>query len=63
MQINIATGPVSWGVLMKDTPNVPLWSQVLDEMQAAGMPVRSLDPMIIYPLTQSGCVKNWQSAS
>lgn len=44
MQINIATGPVSWGVLMKVTPNVPLWSQVLDEMQAAGYTETELGP-------------------
>lgn len=51
------------GVLMKVTPNVPLWSQVLDEMQAAGYTETELGPRVIYPLIQSGCVKNWQSAS
>ena len=49
MQINIATGPVSWGVLMKDTPNVPLWSQVLDEMQAAGYTGTELGPYDYLP--------------
>ncbi len=49
MQINIATGPVSWGVLMKDTPNVPLWSQVLDEMQAAGYAGTELGPYDYLP--------------
>ena len=36
MQIDIATAPVSWGVLMKDTPNVPPYTQVLDGIKAAG---------------------------
>lgn len=50
MQIQIATGPVSWGVLMKDTPNVPPWSQVLDEMQAAGYTGTELGPYDYLPL-------------
>ena len=36
MKIELATAPVSWGVVMKDTPNVPPYSQVLDEMSEAG---------------------------
>ncbi len=50
MQIKIATGPVSWGVLMKDTPNVPPWQQVLDEMQAAGYTGTELGPYDYLPL-------------
>jgi inosose dehydratase len=50
MHINIATGPVSWGVLMKDTPNVPPWPQVLDEMQAAGYTGTELGPYGYLPL-------------
>jgi inosose dehydratase len=50
MHINIATGPVSWGVLMKDTPNVPPWQQVLDEMQAAGYTGTELGPYAYLPL-------------
>jgi inosose dehydratase len=50
MQIKIATGPVSWGVLMKDTPNVPPWPQVLDEMQTAGYTGTELGPYGYLPL-------------
>lgn len=50
MNIRIATGPVSWGVLMKDTPNVPPWTQVLDEMQAAGYTGTELGPYGYLPL-------------
>jgi inosose dehydratase len=49
MHINIATGPVSWGVLMKDTPNVPPWSQVLDEMQESGYTGTELGPYDYLP--------------
>lgn len=50
MHINIATGPVSWGVLLKDTPNVPPWPQVLDEMQLAGYTGTELGPYGYLPL-------------
>ncbi len=50
MRINVATGPVSWGVLMKDTPNVPPWPQVLDEMQIAGYTGTELGPYGYLPL-------------
>ena len=36
MDIRMASAPVSWGVLLKDTPHVPPYPQVLDEMRAAG---------------------------
>lgn len=36
MDIRLATAPVSWGVLLKDTPNVPPYPGVLDEIAAAG---------------------------
>ena len=49
MHINIATGPVSWGVLMKDTPNVPPWPQVLDEMQESGYTGTELGPYDYLP--------------
>jgi len=49
MQIKIATGPVSWGVLMKDTPNVPPWPQVLDEMQLSGYTGTELGPYDYLP--------------
>lgn len=53
MRINIATGPVSWGVLLKDTPNVPPWPQVLDEMQTAGYTGTELGPYGYLPLDPS----------
>jgi inosose dehydratase len=53
MQIKIATGPVSWGVLMKDTPNVPPWSQVLDEMQIAGYTGTELGPYDYLPFDKA----------
>jgi inosose dehydratase len=53
MHINIATGPVSWGVLMKDTPNVPPWSQVLDEMQESGYTGTELGPYDYLPFDKA----------
>jgi len=50
MKIQIATAPVSWGVLMKDTPNVPPYTQVLDEIQAAGYRGTELGPYGYLPL-------------
>ncbi|MEM7035028.1 MAG: sugar phosphate isomerase/epimerase [Chloroflexota bacterium] len=50
MHINIATAPVSWGVLMKDTPNVPPYSQVLDEIKEAGYTGTELGPFGYLPL-------------
>ena len=40
----------NWGVLMKDTPNVPPWPQVLDEMQQAGYTGTELGPYGYLPL-------------
>ena len=31
MNIKIASAPVSWGVIMKDTADVPPWNTVLQE--------------------------------
>ncbi|MDL1899878.1 TIM barrel protein [Anaerolineae bacterium CFX9] len=53
MHIKIATGPVSWGVLMKDTPNVPPWEQVLEEMQLSGYTGTELGPYAYLPLDTS----------
>ncbi len=50
MNIQIATAPVSWGVLMKDTPNVPPYRQVLDEIKAAGYTGTELGPYGYLPL-------------
>ena len=44
MQIQIATAPVSWGVLMKDTPNVPPYQVVLDQIKKAGYHGTELGP-------------------
>ncbi|MCB0080420.1 MAG: TIM barrel protein [Caldilineaceae bacterium] len=49
MNINIATAPVSWGVLMKDTPNVPPYTEVLDGIQAAGYTGTELGPYGYLP--------------
>ena len=49
MNVNIATAPVSWGVLMKDTPNVPPYSQVLDEIAEAGYKGTELGPYGYLP--------------
>ena len=49
MQVRIATAPVSWGVLMKDTPNVPPYNQVLDEIREAGYVGTELGPYGYLP--------------
>ena len=49
MNINIATAPVSWGVLMKDTPNVPPYNVVLDQIKAAGYTGTELGPYGYLP--------------
>jgi len=49
MKIKIATAPVSWGVLMKDTPNVPPYGLVLDQIQAAGYKGTELGPYGYLP--------------
>ena len=49
MQIQIATAPVSWGVLMKDTPNVPPYQVVLDQIRKAGYHGTELGPYGYLP--------------
>ncbi|MEZ4867147.1 MAG: sugar phosphate isomerase/epimerase [Caldilineaceae bacterium] len=49
MNIQIATAPVSWGVLMKDTPNVPPYNVVLDQIKAAGYTGTELGPYGYLP--------------
>jgi len=49
MNIKIGTAPVSWGVLMKDTPNVPPYGQVLDEIKAAAYTGTELGPYGYLP--------------
>lgn len=49
MKIRIASAPVSWGVIMKDTPNVPPWDQVLREISEAGYSGTELGPYGYLP--------------
>ena len=49
MNIQIATAPVSWGVLMKDTPNVPPHETVLDQIKEAGYSGTELGPYGYLP--------------
>ena len=49
MNIQISTGPVSWGVLLKDTPNVPPYQRVLDHMKEAGYNGTELGPYGYLP--------------
>jgi len=49
MNIQVATAPVSWGVLMKDTPNVPPYTVVLDQIEEAGYGGTELGPYGYLP--------------
>ncbi len=49
MQVRVASAPCSWGVLMKDTPNVPPYDQVLDEIEEAGYTGTELGPYGYLP--------------
>ena len=49
MKIRISSAPASWGVLMKDTPNVPPYHQVLDEIREAGYTGTELGPYGYLP--------------
>lgn len=49
MKIRIASAPVSWGVIMKDTPNVPPWDRVLREISLAGYAGTELGPFGYLP--------------
>lgn len=49
MNIRLASAPVSWGVIMKDTPNVPPWPQVLEEIAEAGYGGTELGPFGFLP--------------
>ena len=49
IKIEIATAPVSWGVIMKDTPDVPHYSRVLDEIKEAGYNGTELGPYGYLP--------------
>ncbi|MBC7813161.1 MAG: TIM barrel protein [Burkholderiales bacterium] len=49
MEIKLASAPVSWGVLMKDTPNVPPWEKVMSEIHEAGYKGMELGPYGFLP--------------
>jgi inosose dehydratase len=49
MEIKIATAPVSWGAMLKDTPNVPPWNIVVDQVQQAGYTGTELGPYDFMP--------------
>ncbi len=49
MEIKLASAPVSWGVIMKDTPNVPPWEKVLKEISEAGYKGTELGPYDYLP--------------
>lgn len=49
MSIQLATGPVSWGVDFADTPTNPPWQQVLDEIARSGLPAMELGPVGYLP--------------
>ena len=49
MNIKIASAPVSWGVIMKDTTDVPPWEQVLREISEAGYSGTELGPFGFLP--------------
>ena len=49
MKIQVASAPVSWGVIMKDTPDVPPWQKVLREISQAGYAGTELGPFGYLP--------------
>jgi inosose dehydratase len=49
MTIQLATGPVTWGVDFADTPGNPPWQQVFDEIAQSGLPATELGPVGYFP--------------
>ncbi|MEP7202015.1 MAG: TIM barrel protein [Ilumatobacteraceae bacterium] len=49
MTIQLATGPVTWGVDFADTPTNPPCLHVLDEIAASGLPAMELGPVGYLP--------------
>ena len=49
MTIQLATGPVTWGVDFADTPTNPPWRHVLDEIGQSGLPATELGPVGYFP--------------
>ncbi len=49
MAIQVANGPVSWGVDLPDKPGAPPWQEVFDEISEAGYKLCELGPMGYLP--------------
>ncbi len=49
MAIEVANGPVSWGVDLPDKPGAPPWEEVFDEISQAGYSLCELGPMGYLP--------------
>ncbi len=49
MAIQVANGPVSWGVDLPDKPGAPPWQEVFDEISQAGYKLCELGPMGYLP--------------
>lgn len=49
MSIQLATGPVTWGVDFADTATNPPWQQVIDDIAASGLPAMELGPVGYFP--------------
>ncbi|HEV7941533.1 MAG TPA: TIM barrel protein [Solirubrobacteraceae bacterium] len=47
--VQLATGPVSWGVDFAEAPSNPLWYTVLDEIAATGLGALELGPVGYLP--------------
>jgi inosose dehydratase len=43
--VELATGPVTWGVDFADAPANPPWSLVLDDIAASGLGALELGPV------------------
>ena len=49
MGIEVANGPVSWGVDRPDMPGAPPWEEVFDEIGEAGYRLCELGPLGYLP--------------
>ena len=49
MSIEVANGPVSWGVDLPDKPGAPSWEEVFDEISEAGYRLCELGPLGYLP--------------
>jgi len=53
MKLKLSNAPCSWGIEFADSPANPLWSTVLDEIQAAGYSATELGPLGYLPTDTS----------